>query len=61
MFSLVLIDDVGLAGGFCVWLTKEKRSWLSGRYLDSRWDMDELMRRKDEILEKDLLKLKIDC
>jgi hypothetical protein len=61
MLFLVLIDDVGLAGGFCVWLTKEKRSWLSGRYLDSRWDMDELVKRKDEIVEKDLLKLKIDC
>jgi hypothetical protein len=57
----VLIDDVGLAGGFCVWLTKEKRSWLSGRYLDSRWDMDELLKKKDEITEKDLLKVKIDC
>jgi NAD(P)-dependent dehydrogenase (short-subunit alcohol dehydrogenase family) len=61
MLPPVLIDDVGLAGGFCVWLTKEKRSWLSGRYLDSRWDMDELLRRKDEIVEKDMLKLKMDC
>jgi len=55
----LLIDDVGLAGGFCVWLTKEKRDWLSGRYLDSKWDMDELLSKKDEIVSKDLLKLRL--
>ncbi|KAF2432453.1 NAD(P)-binding protein [Tothia fuscella] len=57
----LLVDDVGLAGGFCVWLTKEKREWLSGRYLDAKWDVDELVRRKDEIVGKDLLKLRMAC
>jgi NAD(P)-dependent dehydrogenase (short-subunit alcohol dehydrogenase family) len=54
-----LIDDVGLAGGFCVWLTKKKRDWLSGRYLDSRWDIEELLNQKEDILSKDLLKLRL--
>jgi hypothetical protein len=54
-----LIDSVDLAGGFLVWLTKEKRPWLSGRYVDARWDTDELIKKKEEILEKDLLKVKI--
>lgn len=45
-----------LAGGFCVWLSKEKREYLSGRLLDSRWDVEELVKRKDDIVDKDLLK-----
>jgi len=55
----VLIDDVGLCGGFCVWLTKEKRDWLSGRYLDARWDIEELLRNKEEVVSKDLLKFRL--
>ncbi|KAF2417529.1 NAD(P)-binding protein, partial [Tothia fuscella] len=55
----VLIDDVGLGGAFCVWLTKEKREWLSGRWLDARWDVDELEKRKQDIVEKDLLKFRM--
>jgi hypothetical protein len=56
---IVLIDDVGLGGAFCVWLTKERREWLSGRWLDARWDVEELERRKEDILEKDLLKFRM--
>ncbi len=57
--GIALIDDVMLAGGFCVWLTKEKREWLSGRYVDSRWDIEELERKRDEIEKKDLLKFRM--
>jgi hypothetical protein len=56
---IVLIDDVGLGGALCVWLTKQRREWLSGRWLDARWDVEELERRKEEILEKDLLKFRM--
>jgi hypothetical protein len=55
----VLIDDVRLGGGFCVWLTKERRDWLSGRWLDARWDTSELERRKEDIVIKDLLKFRM--
>lgn len=55
----VLTDDIGLCGGFCVWLTKERREWLSGRWLDARWDVEELERRKRDIVEKDLLKFRL--
>jgi len=54
-----LIDHVELAGSFSVWLTKEKRDWLSGRYIDSRWDTDELVRRKDEIVDRTLLRFRL--
>lgn len=32
---------------------------LAGRYLNAPWDMEELMAKKDEIVDKDLLKLKL--
>ncbi|OCL01701.1 hypothetical protein AOQ84DRAFT_443845 [Glonium stellatum] len=31
-----LRGDIGLCGAFCVWLTKEKREWLSGRNADKQ-------------------------
>ncbi|KAK4560638.1 hypothetical protein LTR86_005216 [Recurvomyces mirabilis] len=55
----LLVDDVGLCGGFLTWLTKERRGWLSGRYLSSNWDVDELAARKDEIVEGDKLTFKM--
>jgi len=39
-----------------VWLVKEPRPWLSGRYVASNWDVDELTAKKDEIVEGDKLK-----
>ena len=44
-----------------MWLTKEKgtRQFLSGRYVASVWDMDELEAKKDKILKKDLLKARM--
>lgn len=38
---------------------KSKRSWLAGRLLSANWDCDQLGARKDEIVAKDLLKLKL--
>ncbi|QDS77410.1 hypothetical protein FKW77_006336 [Venturia effusa] len=55
----LLIDSPSLCGGFLVWLTTEKRSWLSGRYLDARWDIPTLLSKRDEIVGKDLLKLRM--
>ncbi|KAF2435089.1 NAD(P)-binding protein [Tothia fuscella] len=52
----VLTDDVGLSGGWLTWLTKERRDWLSGRYLSVNWDVSELEDQKEEIVAKDKLK-----
>ncbi|KAL8709871.1 MAG: hypothetical protein Q9220_005487 [cf. Caloplaca sp. 1 TL-2023] len=56
-----LTDDIGLAGGFCVWLTKTKedRLWLNGRFLSATWDVDELLSMQKVIVEKDMLKARI--
>jgi phage terminase large subunit-like protein len=51
-----LTDDVGLGGAFCVWLSSEKRMWLNGRLLGATWDVDELLEKKAQIEEQDLLK-----
>lgn len=50
-----LIDAPELAAGFAVWLCSGKADWASGRYLSANWDVDELMRLKDQILDADLL------
>ncbi|TRX98018.1 hypothetical protein FHL15_001228 [Xylaria flabelliformis] len=54
-----LPDDVGLCGDFIVWLVKERRMWLSGRYLSSNWDVDELISKRDEIVQQDKLKMRM--
>jgi len=54
-----MINDRQLCGAMCVWLTKEKRDWLSGRYIDARWDIDELLRRKGDIIDRDLLRVSL--
>ncbi|KAL8811655.1 MAG: hypothetical protein Q9200_001625 [Gallowayella weberi] len=57
-FIPFLVDSVDLCGAFCVWLTRDSQSmmWLSGRYLSSKWDVDELLEKKAEIIDGDLLK-----
>ena len=58
-FKAVAIDEAGICGAFLVWLVKEKRSWLSGRYLSSNWDVTELEGRRDEIVQRDKLKMRM--
>lgn len=54
-----LVDAPELAGDTVVWLTQQRRDWLAGRYLSCTWDMEELMAKKDCIVTKDLLKVKL--
>lgn len=53
------VDDVGLCGAFLVWLVKERREWLSGRYLSANWDVEELEGKKDAIVNGDQLKMRM--
>jgi hypothetical protein len=55
----VLTDDPGICGGFCVWLTSERRDWLSGRYITANWDTEELEAMKDDIIKEDKLKFRM--
>ncbi|KAH7411580.1 oxidoreductase-like protein [Phaeosphaeria sp. MPI-PUGE-AT-0046c] len=54
-----LIDTPELAGDTFMWLGAERREWLGGRYISAAWDMEELERRKDDILNGDLLKVRL--
>ncbi|CAO1602801.1 hypothetical protein XANCAGTX0491_006400 [Xanthoria calcicola] len=59
MASAVLVDTVELAASTIVFLTQKRQEWLAGRYISVNWDMEELFRKKDEIVEKDLLKVRM--
>jgi len=48
---------VELAAGTAVYLASPQAKFLSGRYMSSNWDVDELEARKDEVIKKDLLKI----
>ncbi|KAF2099401.1 NAD-P-binding protein [Rhizodiscina lignyota] len=55
----VLQDKPELAGDTIAWLTSRRREWLLARYISVTWDMPELEKMKDEIEEKDLLKVRM--
>ncbi|EOO03803.1 putative short chain dehydrogenase reductase protein [Phaeoacremonium minimum UCRPA7] len=55
----ILIDEVELPADMMVWLSKEPREWLSGRFVSCCWDVNELEGRKKEIVENDLLKFRM--
>ncbi|KAL9576264.1 MAG: hypothetical protein Q9212_007244 [Teloschistes hypoglaucus] len=59
MRDMLLIDTPELGANTMVYLTHERQEWLRGRYVSAQWDMDELFARKDEIVEKDLLKVRM--
>ena len=59
MFKQFCNDDASLCGAFLVWLVKEKRQWLSGRYVSSNWDVSELEELKEEIVRGDKLKMRM--
>ena len=53
-----LVDDVDLCGAFCVWLSKQTKDllWLTGRFVSANWDVDGLLAKKSETVNKNLLK-----
>lgn len=52
-------DQPEIAGDTIAWLAAERKEWLGGRYVSCPWDMEEFMKKKDEIIEKDLLKTRM--
>ncbi|KAI0537322.1 hypothetical protein GGR58DRAFT_351086 [Xylaria digitata] len=55
----ILNDEPALPAHTLVWLSKEHRSWLSGRFVSVTWDMEELESKKDEIIEGNLFKFRM--
>ncbi|PIG81893.1 NADP(+)-dependent dehydrogenase [Aspergillus arachidicola] len=52
-------DRPDIAGDTITWLAAERREWLGGRYVSCPWDMGELMKKKDEIVGNDSLRLRM--
>ncbi|TVY23556.1 Short chain dehydrogenase, partial [Lachnellula hyalina] len=57
--DLVFVETPELSADTIVFLTKEKREWLGGRYVNCTWDMPELMAQEDEIVKGDKLKVRL--
>jgi hypothetical protein len=55
----VFIDTAELSADTLVFLVREKRDWLAGRYVNCTWDMPELMAQKEEIVKGDKLKVRL--
>ena len=55
----MFVETVELSADTIVFLTKEKREWLGGRYINCTWDMPELMAKEGEIVKEDKLKVKL--
>ncbi|KAI0170738.1 hypothetical protein BJ166DRAFT_203161 [Pestalotiopsis sp. NC0098] len=55
----VFVDTPELSADSLVYLTSEKRDWLAGRYVNSFWDLPQLMAKKDEIVSGDKLKVRL--
>lgn len=54
-----LIDTPALAADTLVWVCKERRAWLAGRYVSCTWDMPELEAKREEIVREDKLKMRM--
>jgi NAD(P)-dependent dehydrogenase (short-subunit alcohol dehydrogenase family) len=54
-----LPDRPDVAGDTIAWLAAERREWLAVRYVSCQWDMEQLMKKKDEIIENDKLKMRM--
>ncbi|KAI0390803.1 NAD(P)-binding protein [Xylariaceae sp. FL0594] len=55
----VLVDEPELPAHTFVWLCKEPRPWLNGRFVSVNWDMEEFEKKKDQMVEDDLLKFRL--
>ncbi|KAI1410132.1 NAD(P)-binding protein [Hypoxylon sp. FL1857] len=55
----VLVDEPRLPADSIVWLSSENRPWLNGRFVNAKWDMEELQAKKDDIVKNDLLKFRL--
>jgi NAD(P)-dependent dehydrogenase (short-subunit alcohol dehydrogenase family) len=59
VFRPFVLQTPELSGGVIVWLAKdpERARFLSGRFVMANWSVDDLLARKDEIMEKNLLRI----
>jgi len=56
-FKRFALDTPELVGGTGVWLATDAAKFLSGRFISANWSVDDLQKRKDEILGGNDLKM----
>ena len=56
---IVFVETPELSADSLVYLTSKKREWLAGRYVNVTWDLPELMAKEEEIVSRDMLKVKL--
>lgn len=56
-FKRFALDTPELVGGTAVWLATDAARFLTGRFISVNWSVDDLVKRKDEILAGNDLKL----
>lgn len=54
-----LIDTPELAANTLVWLTRDRKEWLSGRVMIVNLDVEELEGKKEEVVKGDKLKVRL--
>jgi hypothetical protein len=52
IFEPFALDTPALIGGVGVWLSTEQAPFLSGKYIESNWSVEDLVVKKDEIVSK---------
>lgn len=55
----LLVDTVEVASHTVLWLTRERREWLAGRFVSANWDMEEMEKERERIVGGDLLKMRM--
>ncbi|KAK6859479.1 hypothetical protein PG995_003115 [Apiospora arundinis] len=58
-FHDLLVDAPELPGDTFVWIAKERREWLTGRYMEANWDMEEFEGKKEDVIKRDVLKFRM--
>jgi hypothetical protein len=54
-----LLDIATLSGALAVWLSSPQADFLSGRLIDARWDMEQVVAQKEEIIKGNWLKISV--
>lgn len=58
-YAVFLGDEPELPGDSLVWLTKQRREWLAGRYVSVNWDVEELEKKREVVEQAELLKVRL--
>jgi hypothetical protein len=53
------LDIATLSGALAVWLSSPQADFLSGRLIDARWDMEQVVAQKEEIVKGNWLKISV--